>query len=46
MLRGQFAAARARFRKAFARDPHNPTIANNLHMLQARQRTPVAVAAR
>lgn len=33
MLRGQFATARRYMMKAYARDPNNPTISNNLQLL-------------
>ena len=39
MLRGDLAAARAKFRKALKRDPGNPTIENNLRILAARLRS-------
>lgn len=35
MLRGDFNAARAKFRKASLRDPHNLTIVNNLQILKS-----------
>ena len=38
MLRGNFKAARKNFTKAYARDPGNPKIANNLRLLDGSQR--------
>lgn len=38
MLRGDLKAARAKFMKALARDPDNPKIVNNLHLLNASYR--------
>jgi Flp pilus assembly protein TadD len=38
MLRGNFKAARKKFLKAQARDPHNPRIVNNLRLLDASAR--------
>lgn len=38
MLRGNLAAARAKFLKASERDPNNPTILNNLNLLNGSQR--------
>ncbi|MFI5014056.1 MAG: tetratricopeptide repeat protein [Hyphomicrobiales bacterium] len=35
MLRGDLAKARAKFSSAYRREPDNPTIANNLHLLDA-----------
>jgi len=35
MLRGQFATARKKLMKAYQRDPGNPTIANNLQLLDS-----------
>jgi Flp pilus assembly protein TadD len=35
MLRGQFATARRYMMKAFAREPNNPTIVNNLQLLDS-----------
>jgi Flp pilus assembly protein TadD len=35
MLRGQFALARQYMMKAYAREPNNPTIANNLQLLDS-----------
>ena len=35
MLRGDFNAARAKFRKASLRDPHNLTIVNNIQILKS-----------
>jgi Flp pilus assembly protein TadD len=35
MLRGQFATARQYIAKAYARDPRNPTILNNLQLLDS-----------
>ena len=35
MLRGNLAAARARLRRAYLRDPDNPTIVNNLRILDS-----------
>jgi Flp pilus assembly protein TadD len=35
MLRGQFATARRYMMKAYAREPDNPTIANNLQLLDS-----------
>jgi Flp pilus assembly protein TadD len=47
MLRGNLAAARREFLKAYEREPGNPTIANNLKLLDGSQqfiaRTPDAV---
>ncbi len=38
MLRGNLAAARAKFLKAAEREPNNPTIVNNLNLLNGSQR--------
>lgn len=38
MLRGNFKLAREKFMKAYARDPNNPTIANNLRLLDSSAR--------
>jgi Flp pilus assembly protein TadD len=38
MLRGDFARARAKLMKAYEREPGNPTIANNLYLLNSSQR--------
>jgi len=38
MLRGNFKAARKNFMKAYARDPGNPRIVNNLQLLDGSQR--------
>lgn len=38
MLRGNFKAARKNFMKAYARDPGNPKVANNLRLLDGSQR--------
>src|SRR5262245_46779400 len=35
MLRGDLMAARAKFMKAYEREPNNPTIANNLRLLNS-----------
>ena len=35
MLRGNLTMARAKFAKAYQLDPQNPTIANNLELLNA-----------
>jgi len=35
MLRGNYALARTYMSRAFARDPHNPTIINNLQLLDS-----------
>src|SRR5215468_11292945 len=35
MLRGDLARARAKFLRAYAREPNNPTIANNLKLLDS-----------
>lgn len=35
MLRGNFKLAREKFMKAYARDPGNPTIANNIRLLDS-----------
>jgi Flp pilus assembly protein TadD len=35
MLRGNFKLAREKFMKAYAREPNNPTIANNLRLLDS-----------
>ena len=44
MLRGDYMAARKKFLKAYAREPNNPTIINNLKLLDGSvrsiQRTP------
>lgn len=39
LLRGDLSAARAKFRKAYQRDPHNLTIINNIQILNAQQRS-------
>jgi Flp pilus assembly protein TadD len=33
MLRGDLVGARKKFLKAYERDPHNPTVVNNLKLL-------------
>jgi Flp pilus assembly protein TadD len=38
MLRGNFKLAREKFMKAYARDPSNPTITNNLRLLDSSAR--------
>jgi Flp pilus assembly protein TadD len=38
MLRGDLLAARAKFMKAYEREPNNPTIANNLRLLNSSSR--------
>jgi Flp pilus assembly protein TadD len=38
MLRGQFSAAREKFQQAFEREPDNPTIANNIQLLNESSR--------
>jgi Flp pilus assembly protein TadD len=38
MLRGKLAAARAKFLRAYEREPNNPTIANNIQLLNASYR--------
>jgi Flp pilus assembly protein TadD len=38
MLRGDLVAARARFRKALRREPHDRTIRDNLRIVNARLR--------
>jgi Flp pilus assembly protein TadD len=38
MLRGNYAKAREKFLKAYQREPNNPTIVNNLHLLDASHR--------
>jgi Flp pilus assembly protein TadD len=38
MLRGDFRTARVKFLKAYRRDPHNTVIANNLRILDSRER--------
>jgi Flp pilus assembly protein TadD len=38
MLRGDLVAARAKFMKAYEREPNNPTIANNLRLLNSSSR--------
>ena len=38
MLRGDLVAARRKFQKAYEREPGNPTIANNLQLLNASAR--------
>jgi Flp pilus assembly protein TadD len=38
MLRGDLAAARRKFLKAYEREPNNPTIANNLRLLDSSYR--------
>jgi Flp pilus assembly protein TadD len=38
MLRGNFKLAREKFMKAYAREPNNPTIINNLHLLDSSAR--------
>ena len=38
MLRGDLVAARRKFQKAYEREPGNPTIANNLQLLNASSR--------
>jgi Flp pilus assembly protein TadD len=44
MLRGDYPAARKKFRQAYAREPNNPTVLNNLKLLDGSaksiQRTP------
>ena len=39
MLRGNLSAARAKLRRAYLRDPNNPTIANNLRILDSHNRS-------
>lgn len=39
MLRGNYTAARKKFLKAYAREPNNPTIINNLELLNASARS-------
>lgn len=39
MLRGDYPRARAKLMKAYEREPGNPTIANNLHLLNGSQRS-------
>jgi Flp pilus assembly protein TadD len=39
MLRGDLNAARAKFRKAYQREPHNPTIINNIQILDAQDQS-------
>jgi Flp pilus assembly protein TadD len=39
MLRGNYAAARAKFRRAYRLDPTNPTIVNNIEILNSRERS-------
>jgi len=39
MLRGNLSAARAKLRRAYLRDPDNPTIANNLRILDSHNRS-------
>ena len=38
MLRGDYAKAREKFLKAYQREPNNPTILNNLHLLDSSSR--------
>lgn len=38
MLRGDLKAARAKFMKAYARDPNNPKIVNNIRLLDSSRR--------
>jgi Flp pilus assembly protein TadD len=38
MLRGKLAAARAKFLRAYERELNNPTIANNIQLLNASYR--------
>ena len=38
MLRGDLTHARQTFLKAYQRDPNNPTIANNLRLLNSSER--------
>ena len=38
MLRGDFRTAMAKFQKAYRRDPGNPTIVNNIRILEAQER--------
>jgi Flp pilus assembly protein TadD len=38
MLRGNLSAARAKLRQAYRRDPKNPTIVNNLQILNSQKR--------
>ena len=40
MLRGDLNAARAKFRKAYQREPHNPTIVNNIQILNSKEQAP------
>jgi len=37
MLRGDFRTAMAKFKKAYRMDPGNPTIANNIRILESRE---------
>jgi Flp pilus assembly protein TadD len=39
MLRGNYAAARAKFRRAYRLDPNNPTIVNNIQIMNSRERS-------
>lgn len=39
MLRGNLSAARAKLQRAYLRDPNNPTIANNLRILDSQSRS-------
>jgi Flp pilus assembly protein TadD len=39
MLRGNVSAARTKLRRAYKRDPGNPTIANNLRILDSYSRS-------
>jgi Flp pilus assembly protein TadD len=38
MLRGDLKAARRKFMQAYQREPNNPTIANNLQLLNSSSR--------
>jgi Flp pilus assembly protein TadD len=38
MLRGDLVKARSKFLKAYEREPYNPTIANNLQLLNSSSR--------
>jgi len=38
MLRGRFAEARRKFLKAYEREPNNPTVINNLELLNSSER--------
>ena len=39
MLRGQLSVAREKFKKAFEQDPENPTIQNNIQLLNESYRS-------